>query len=65
MEAIAAGAYPSPPARDLNLVTKGRPTGLTREFIVWCLTDGQQYVTETGYVPLPEGKLDEERKKIA
>ena len=65
MEAIAAGVYPSPPARDLNLVTKGRPTGLTREFIVWCLTDGQQYVTETGYVPLPEEKLDEERKKIA
>ncbi len=64
MEAIATGAYPSPPARDLNLVTKGTPTGLTKEFIAWCLTDGQKYVTETGYVPLPEEKLEEERKKI-
>lgn len=64
MEAIGTGAYPSPPARDLYLVTKGAPTGLTKEFIDWCLTDGQQYVTETGYVPLPEEKLGEERSKI-
>ena len=64
MEAIGTGAYPSPPARDLYLVTKGSPTGLTKEFIEWCLTEGQQYVTETGYVPLPEEKLEEERKKI-
>lgn len=64
MEAIETGAYPSPPARDLNLVTKGVPTGLTKEFIDWCLTEGQQYVTETGYVPLPEEKIEAERKKI-
>ena len=65
MEAIGAGVYPSPPARDLNLVTKGAPTGLTKEFIDWCLTEGQQYVTETGYVPLSEEKLEGERAKIA
>ncbi|MGC9444794.1 MAG: PstS family phosphate ABC transporter substrate-binding protein [Candidatus Methanospirareceae archaeon] len=65
MAAIASGAYPSPPSRDLNLVTKGKPTGLTRDFILWCLTDGQQYVTETGYIPLSEEKIAAERIKIA
>ncbi len=64
MEAIASGAYPSPPARDLNLVTKGKPTGVTRDFMVWCLTDGQHYVVETGYIPLAEEKLAEELEKI-
>lgn len=63
MHAIVIGVYPSPPARDLYLVTKGKPTGLTKDFIVWCMTDGQKYVTETGYIPLPE-KIEEELKKI-
>ncbi|RZN34460.1 MAG: phosphate ABC transporter substrate-binding protein [Methanophagales archaeon ANME-1-THS] len=63
-QAIGRGDYPSPPARDLNLVTKGKPSGLTREFIAWCLTEGQQYVSETGYIPLPEEKLRAELEKI-
>lgn len=49
-DAVVPGAYPSPPARDLNFVTKGRPTSLTKEFIIWTLTDGQKYVAETGYI---------------
>lgn len=64
MDAIASGAYSSPPARDLYFVTNGKPTGLTKDFLMWCLTEGQQYVTETGYIPLAEGQLAEERKKI-
>ncbi len=63
-KAIAAGIYPSPPARDLNLLTRGRPTGLTREFIVWILTNGQKYVDEAGYIPLPQRKIDEALRKI-
>jgi phosphate transport system substrate-binding protein len=55
--AIAEGAYPSPPARDLSLLTKGEPQGLAREFLLWVLTDGQQYVDEAGYVELPQEKL--------
>lgn len=63
-QAIAEGVYPSPPARDLNLVTEGRPEGLTREFVVWVLTDGQQYVDEAGYVALPRQKLSAALEKL-
>lgn len=52
MEAVSSGAYPSPPARELNLVTLNKPTGLVRAFIEWVLTDGQQFVEETGFIPL-------------
>jgi len=57
VEAVASGRYPSPPARDLNLVTGGKPTGLTRIFMQWVLTDGQMYVAEAGYIGLQEDKL--------
>ena len=63
VNAVATGRYPSPPARDLNLVTRGKPTGLVSTFIRWVLTDGQEYVDEVGYVPLTEEKLNEELQK--
>lgn len=64
-DAINRGAYPSPPARDLYFVTKGRPEKrVLVEFLKWVLTDGQGYVTETGYIPLFEGKLESGLKKI-
>ncbi len=63
-QAIAEGAYPSPPARDLNLITKGRPEGLARKFLLWVLTDGQQYVDESGYVALPPQKLTAALEKL-
>jgi phosphate transport system substrate-binding protein len=57
VEAVATGKYPSPPARLLNLVTKGKPTGLVLAFIQWVLNDGQNFAGEAGYVPLtPEQK---------
>ncbi len=62
--AVATGRYPSPPARALNLVTQGKPTGLVKAFITWILTDGQNYVDEAGYVSLPKDKLAEELKKL-
>jgi phosphate transport system substrate-binding protein len=64
VEAIATEAYPSPPARNLHLVTKDEFVGLTKEFVKWILTDGQQYVSETGYIQLPEEKLAEELAKL-
>ncbi len=64
VDAVASGSYPSPPARDLNLVTNGKPEGLVRDFMMWVLTDGQSYVDEVGYIALPQVKLDEERKKL-
>jgi phosphate transport system substrate-binding protein len=62
--AVAEGRYPSPPARDLNVVTNGRPTGLTQAFISWILTGGQQFVSEAGYIGLPADQLAQEQKKV-
>ena len=64
VDAVATGHYPSPPARDLNLVTQGKPTGLTKNFITWILTDGQKYVDEAGYIALPDEKLTTEQAKL-
>jgi phosphate transport system substrate-binding protein len=64
VNAVAVGRYPSPPARDLNLVTLGQPTGLAKGFIEWVLTDGQDYVAEAGYIALPESRLGEELGKL-
>ena len=63
--AIKRGAYPSPPARDLYFVTKGRPEKpLVREFIRWVLTKGQVFVPDTGYIPLEPQKLNQGLKKL-
>ena len=65
MHAIKDGIYPSPPARDLYFVSKGRPQKmLVKEFIKWILTDGQKYVKEAGYVRLSEEKIMNELQKI-
>jgi phosphate transport system substrate-binding protein len=62
--AVANGHYPSPPARELNLVTNGKPIGLTQFFIQWILTDGQQYVEEAGYIPLAVERIEEGLNKL-
>jgi ABC-type phosphate transport system substrate-binding protein len=64
MHAIGIGLYPSPPARDLNLVTNKEFTGLSKEFVRWILTDGQQYVEEVGYIPLPQEKIQNGLSKL-
>jgi len=64
VNAIATEVYPSPPARDLNIVTKNEFTGITKDFVRWILTDGQQYVSETGYISLSAEKLAEELNKL-
>jgi phosphate transport system substrate-binding protein len=63
-QAILVGKYPSPPARAENLVTKGKPTGLAQAFIEWILKDGQKFVGEAGYVPLPQDQLDASLQKV-
>jgi phosphate transport system substrate-binding protein len=64
IQAVASGNYPSPPARDLNLVTHGQPTGLVNAFLRWVLTDGQKYVDEVGYIPLTQEQLNAELNKL-
>jgi phosphate transport system substrate-binding protein len=63
--AIASGKYPSPPARDLYLVTKGKSASLVvREFLKWILIDGQKFVHEAGYIALSKDKLNSELEKL-
>ncbi len=64
VELVANGKYPSPPARALNLVTKDKPSGVVQAFMVWALTEGQKYVSEAGYVQLPQDQLDAALAKI-
>ena len=63
--AIDDGRYPSPPARELYFVSKGKPeNAVVKEFLRWVLKDGQQYAGETGYMSLSGAKVDAELKKI-
>jgi len=56
--AVAEGKYPSPPARDLYLVSHGMPTNpVVVEFLEYVLTEGQQYNVPVGYISLGEDKL--------
>jgi phosphate transport system substrate-binding protein len=63
--AIATGKYPSPPARDLYLVSHGKPQKeLVIKFLNWVLTEGQKYVNESGYITLSKEKIAGELKRI-
>ncbi len=64
--AIASGKYPSPPARELYFVCKGKPGNnkVLVEFIRWVLTDGQKFVHEAGYISIPSEKIKTELKKL-
>lgn len=65
LAAIAEGKYPSPPARELYLVAKGKPTKqATLDFLKWVITKGQKFVPEAGYVPLTQSRLNEQIDKL-
>ena len=58
-KAIAEGKYPSPPARDLYLVTKGIPTDpVVIAFLKYVLTDGQKKNEPVGYIEITKEKID-------
>jgi len=58
IQAVAQTTYPSPPARDLHLITRGKPEGMIKQFLTWTLTEGQRYLEEVGYIPVEESKLE-------
>jgi phosphate transport system substrate-binding protein len=63
--AIADGKYPSPPARNLGFLFKGKPKKKELvEFVKYVLTTGQKFVDENGYIALSKTKLQEEIKKV-
>lgn len=65
LKAIANGVYPSPPARELYFVSKGKPQKqATLDFIKWTLTKGQKYVKEAGYVPIDQSKIEGYLEKL-
>jgi phosphate transport system substrate-binding protein len=65
MTAIQNGVYPSPPARDLYLVSAGKPVNKeVLAFLNWILTDGQKYLSEAGYVSVSPDKLKAGLEKL-
>ncbi len=64
LASIASGRYPSPPARELNLVTLGKPSGLVQAFVEWILTEGQRYVSNAGFIQLTAEQLEAGLLKI-
>jgi len=65
INAIASNKFPSPPAKELFFVTKGKPKNkAVIAFIKWILTDGQKFVNEAGFIALPQEKLNDELKKL-
>ena len=63
--AIAQGKYPSPPARDLYLVSNGKPTNpVVKAFLKYILTVGQKYNVPNGYISLPKSKLNNGIEKL-
>jgi phosphate transport system substrate-binding protein len=65
-KAIAEGRYPSPPARLLYLVSKGKPVRPEVDaFLRWILQDGQAFAEEAGYVPLSREAAAEELEKFS
>ncbi len=64
IEAIIAGHYPSPPARDLYLLTRNSFQGLTKSFILWILSEGQNFVDEVGYIQLAPAQIEAAVKNL-
>ncbi len=59
IQAIADDKYPSPPARDLYLVSNGVPTKPeVVAFLQYILTEGQQHNVPIGYIGLSDEKLE-------
>jgi phosphate transport system substrate-binding protein len=65
MDGIAKGVYPSPPARELFFVSKGKVSDKgVLDFLNWVLTEGQKNVTSAGYVKLSEERIKEQINKL-
>lgn len=64
-KAIADGRYPMPPARELYLVCKGKPTRPeVVAFLEYILGEGQKIAPEAGFIPLSADILEMQLRKI-
>jgi phosphate transport system substrate-binding protein len=51
LDNVRNGRFPI--ARNLNLITAGKPSGVVKQFINYLLSEeGQQLVTDSGYIPI-------------
>lgn len=65
LKAVNDGNYPSPPARNLYFLTKGKTQKKeVLDFFQWVLTTGQNFVSVAGYVPLPKNVITAQLKKL-
>jgi phosphate transport system substrate-binding protein len=63
--AIADGRYPSPPARELYFISKGKPTDpAVTSFLKWILDKGQDLVITNGFVKLSPEVINAQRQKF-
>lgn len=55
IKAIQDGRYPSPPARQLFVVSKGKPQNvIVKAFLRFILEEGQKYNIPAGFIPVHE-----------
>lgn len=65
IKAIAEGKYPSPPARELYLVSNGKPQKPeVLAFLEYILTKGQELNIPLGYIDINQDKLNASLKKL-
>lgn len=65
VRAISEGRYPSPPTRDLYLVTNGKPMDpIVTAFFKYILSKGQEHAQETGYIGLTKEMQEIEKAKL-
>lgn len=65
IDAVMENKYPSPPARDLYLVSHGIPTNpAVVAFLQFVLDEGQKYNVPAGYISLSEEKLQKGKEKL-
>lgn len=60
VNAEITNTLPSPPSRLVYLVTLNNFTGITKDFVMWILTDGQQYTFDNGYGAVPSDILNDQ-----
>ncbi|MBI9068926.1 MAG: substrate-binding domain-containing protein [Salinivirgaceae bacterium] len=64
-QAIKEGKYPSPPARKLYLISKGKPENeALNAFLNFVLNQGQTFVSLSGYVELNQQVIESQINKL-
>lgn len=66
-KAVNDGKYPSPPSRNLSFLLKAgvAPKKEVVDFFLWVLNDGQKFLTQAGFVPLPNKDVQNSIKKAS